>query len=362
MNDAMTREDSAAPDYVARLGLEREPFPALVEDDFFCADSTLAQRLDLLQHLTEFGEPLLAVTGPQAVGKTALLQQLLLRAGPHWRARRIEAHALLDAVTLLNQCARLFGHEDPLAADELAPLARQLGAMRAEGLLPVLLVDDAHELSSGALALVWQLHQLSDLGGRRVRIVLFGETPLIARLQALAGDQADALHLTTLQHYTELQTAAYLQHRLATAGLTGASPFSAAQVKRIHKEAHGLPGRINARAHALLLAGERRPLPAAAPEEASRAPIWSPRLLALGGAALAAVVVALVWRPEAGVPLQDELLEIELPEPPARPVCPPRPRPPPSRERRSLQRQPCPGRFRPRPPSPHRQWRRQWWQ
>jgi hypothetical protein len=48
---------------------------------------------------------------------------------------------------------------------------------------------------------------------------------------------------------TRAETAAYLWHRLSTAGFRGKNPFNSETVKKIHRASGGLPGRINEEAH-----------------------------------------------------------------------------------------------------------------
>ncbi len=56
-----------------------------------------------------------------------------------------------------------------------------------------------------------------------------------------------------MSQLSETETHDYLFHRLKIAGLTGKNPFKPADIKSIHKAAGGLPGRINEKAHTLLL-------------------------------------------------------------------------------------------------------------
>ncbi|HEY9197773.1 MAG TPA: hypothetical protein VIR60_00315, partial [Gammaproteobacteria bacterium] len=77
------------PDYLTGLGLQRAPFLDQIDDRFFYADPMLVQRLDLLQHLAQFGDMLLGVSGPAGSGKSTLLQQILLRGGTTWRGCRL---------------------------------------------------------------------------------------------------------------------------------------------------------------------------------------------------------------------------------------------------------------------------------
>lgn len=242
-------ESAAEAGYLERFGLEREPFAAAPEPLFFCADGTLTQRLDMLQNLTEFGMLLLLVIGEPGSGKTSVLQQFLARAGSNWQT--CELHA--DTVTNVHELVAELANGFQLAATDNTQLAEQLERLRAQGQLAVLAVDDAQRLPDAALRALLDLSGAPTEDSKRLRLVLFGTEALQDKLAALSPEHADNTHVFTLPRLTEMQTGAYIHHRLAVAGATGAAPFSGAQVKAIYKASRGVPALINARAQQMLL-------------------------------------------------------------------------------------------------------------
>jgi DamX protein len=60
-----------------------------------------------------------------------------------------------------------------------------------------------------------------------------------------AINSATAINKIYMPPLTRSETAAYLWHRLTTAGFRGKNPFQDSIVKKIHKASGGLPGRIN---------------------------------------------------------------------------------------------------------------------
>lgn len=240
---------AAESGYLERFGLAREPFAAAPDPLFFCADATLTQRLDLLQNLTEFGMLLLLVIGEPGSGKTSVLQQFLARAGSNWQTCELPAATVTHVHELVTDLANGF----QIAATDTAQLAEQLERLRAQGQLAVLAVDDAQRLSDAALRALLDLSGAPAEDCKRLRLVLFGTEALQHKLAALSPEHADNTHVFTLPRLTEMQTGAYIHHRLAVAGATGAAPFSAAQVKAIYKASRGLPALINARAQQMLL-------------------------------------------------------------------------------------------------------------
>ncbi|MHB8747106.1 MAG: AAA family ATPase [Gammaproteobacteria bacterium] len=235
--------------YLQRFGLEREPFAATPDPLFFCADSMLTQRLDMLQNLTEFGMLLLLVLGESGVGKSSVLQQFLERASSNWQA--CELHA--DEVTNVHGLVENLVNGFQLVATDVSQLAAQLDRLRAQGQLAVLAVDDAQRLPEPALRALLDLSGAPSEDSKRLRLVLFGTEELQDKLAALSPEHADNTHVFTLPRLTELQTGAYIHHRLAVAGAMGEAPFTSAQVKAIYKASRGLPALINARAQQMLL-------------------------------------------------------------------------------------------------------------
>jgi len=242
-------ESIADAGYLQRFGLEREPFAATPDPLFFCADSMFTQRLDMLQNLTEFGMLLLLVIGESGVGKSSVLQQFLERASSNWQA--CELHA--DEVTNVHGLVENLVNGFQLAATDVSQLAAQLDRLRAQGQLAVLAVDDAQRLPEPALRALLGLSGAPSEESKRLRLVLFGTEELQDKLAALSPEHAENTHVFTVPRLTELQTGAYIHHRLAVAGAMGEAPFTSAQVKAIYKASRGLPALINARAQQMLL-------------------------------------------------------------------------------------------------------------
>ncbi|HQU16838.1 MAG TPA: AAA family ATPase, partial [Gammaproteobacteria bacterium] len=278
---------SIDPTYLAVLGLRRAPFGAEDGPEFFYKDPALLQRLNLLRHLVQSTDFLIVVRAPEGGGKTTLLQQLRTRADESWRLCWIDGDSARSPDDLLCRLAQAF--QDPASPGDGAVLRDTLIRMRGQGLLPVVLVDDAHRLCGAVLAALADL--VTPHGGERppARVVLFAE-PGIQEVLAgldLAPEACKAVHGEDLPVFSQEQTEAYLMHRLLAAGLSGDSPFTSKQVKQIQRRAGGMPGRINQQAHQILLAS----CPAAAGDPARHR---GPTFLRLGpGIAFAGLAMVL---------------------------------------------------------------------
>jgi len=102
-------------------------------------------------------------------------------------------------------------------------------------------VDDAEQLDESALEALLALAAGAPEG--RPHVFLFGESSLIAQLEALSLEE-ERFHVIELQPYTEEETREYLEQRLEGAG-RGIELFTADQISDIHESSDGWPGTIN---------------------------------------------------------------------------------------------------------------------
>lgn len=251
----------ANPDYLASLGLQRAPFLDQIDDRFFYADPALVQRLDLLQHLIQFGDMLLGVVGPSGSGKSTLVRQLLLRGGTTWRGCRLSGAQIPQPANLFAQLADCFGLDRNAAPDRLrGDLTRISETLRHNGQTAIVVIDDAHLLPDAALRALLEIGGTARATLKLLRIVLFSEPGLVRRLTQ-AGWHSPVqplLHSVDLPNLDDHQTAAYLMYRLAAAGYSGESPFSLTEIRALHKAAGGLPGRLNVLANEMLMEHAKR--------------------------------------------------------------------------------------------------------
>lgn len=126
----------------------------------------------------------------------------------------------------------------------------------AKGDRVVLIIDEAQNLSTEALEQVRLLTNLETETQKLLQIILIGQPELrdtLARpeLRQLAQRITARYHLRPLN---EAGTAAYLRHRLSTAGASR-FPFSAEASRRVHRRSGGVPRLINVIAERALLGG-----------------------------------------------------------------------------------------------------------
>ncbi|MBI5040359.1 MAG: AAA family ATPase [Gammaproteobacteria bacterium] len=246
----------AAAEYLATLGLQQAPYLDSTDARFFYADPGLTQRLDLLQHLTQFGDMLLGVSGPVGSGKTILAQQFLQRGNTNWRSCRLNGAHLQHPDELLVKLAECFGLQASATPERLkAELVRHCQTLRHNTQLAVVVIDDAQQLPDPVLKALLELADGPRETLKLLRVILFSEPGLEQRLAATGwhSPQQPLLHNVEIPRFDEQQTAAYLMYRLAVAGYSGESPFSLTEIRALHKATDGLPGKLNVLAHETLI-------------------------------------------------------------------------------------------------------------
>lgn len=252
--------DRLAPSYLASYGLREAPFAEAHDERFFFLEPERAQRLNMLQHMVQYSDLLLMVTGERGSGKSALMQRLRQSLSEQWQVCQVDANTMMDAEQLLFQIARGFAVENlPQTSAQLQEqLYQRLAALRERDKVPLLIIDDAHELPQDALELLFQLADVETAGGKLTRIILFCEPQVEAMLDtpSISSLRDRITHTLEMPSLTEAETAEYIKHRLAVSGFDGTSPFTPKMIKKIHRGSQGQPARINVLAHELLEQGD----------------------------------------------------------------------------------------------------------
>ena len=117
----------------------------------------------------------------------------------------------------------------------------------AAGRHNVLIIDEAQGLSAAVLEQLRLLTNLETNERKLLQIILIGQPELRALLEhadlrQLAQRVIARYHLESLSLD---ETASYIGHRLAVAGIAGASPLPEGLMKTIHRLTGGVPRRIN---------------------------------------------------------------------------------------------------------------------
>ncbi len=302
--------------YLSFFGLAQAPFSIAPDPRYLFMSERHREALAHLLYGLDGGGGFVLLSGAIGAGKTTVCRCFLeqVPAGCHVAYifnPKLSVGELLQSVCDEFGIAVTPGHGGvPTVKDHLDPLNRFLLDAHAQRRQCVLVIDEAQMLSAEVLEQLRLLTNLETSERKLLQIILIGQPELrglLARpeLEQLAQRVIARFHLDAL---SPAETAAYVAHRLAVAGLAGPMPFAAAALRRLHRHAGGVPRRINLLADRALLGAyslgrrgvDRRIVDRAAAEVFGRdrgTPARWPRGLA-AAAALAAVATAagVVWQ------------------------------------------------------------------
>jgi type II secretory pathway predicted ATPase ExeA len=222
------------------------------------------EALDYLRYGLETHAGFVVITGEIGSGKTTLLQTLLRGLDSQTSVGRI-VNTLLEPRELIETIMIDFGL-DPGGRSKplmLRDLAQYLVDQRLAGRLVLLVIDEAQNLSQGALEELRMLSNLETEKSKLMQIVLVGQPNLRDKLAASELEQLRQ-RITVSYHLQPLdapETFNYINHRLRRAALGVPLEFPREATDLVHWRSRGIPRIINVICDAALVFGyaeERR--------------------------------------------------------------------------------------------------------
>ena len=234
--------------YTAFFGLQQEPFSIAPDPRFLYMSDKHREALQLLGYGLTRGASFVLLTGEIGAGKTTVWRRFLEELPSNYDVASV-VNPKLDTNALL---ARVFEDlnvelpDDGNTVDLIDALHGHLLLAHAQGRRTLIVIDEAQALSNEVLEQLRLLTNL-DSSGRKLQVMLIGQPELRQMLQQpqlepLAQRVVARYHLPSL---SESETAGYIAHRLAVAGMTGPMPFDGESLGLIHRLCHGVPRRIN---------------------------------------------------------------------------------------------------------------------
>jgi len=243
--------------YNAFFGFTQNPFNMSPDPSFLFRSIQHEEALANLIYGVQSRKGFVALTGEVGTGKTTMLEclrdflnsQHIAFASLFNSRLTVEQFFELLAYDLDLRCNRLSKTEVLLSLNNL--LLERAGAGRTT----VLIVDEAHNLEWDVLEEIRLLGNLENRRGKLLQIILSGQQELDRKLDAPEFRQLKqriALRCT-LRGFTSQETAAYINSRMARAGLKDQKVILPALIEEIHFRAQGIPRVINAICDNLLL-------------------------------------------------------------------------------------------------------------
>jgi general secretion pathway protein A len=239
--------------YADYFGLKQPPFSIAPDPHYLFMSERHREALAHLLYGLGSGGGFVLLTGEIGAGKTTVCRCFLEQIPKRCNVAYIFNPKLTVGELMRSVCDEFlvpYPERAPGTAtvtDYLDPLNAFLLRTHGVGQNNVLIIDEAQSLSADVLEQLRLMTNLETHERKLLQIILIGQPELremVAQpgLQQLAQRVIARFHLEAL---TEPETAQYIRHRLAVAGMTGPIPFLDDTLRRIHRLCRGVPRRIN---------------------------------------------------------------------------------------------------------------------
>src|SRR5919204_77918 len=244
--------------YLSFYGLREAPFAPTPDPKFLFQSPRHREALAQLIYGVRERKGFIVLTGEIGTGKTTLLRTLLEKMDRDTHVAYVHNSAL-DIEGLLEYILQDWGVKSvgTSHAQRLFELNEFLIGQHRQGLSPVLVIDEAQNLSIPTLEAVRLLSNFETTNEKLMQILLVGQpelrdklnTPELRQLKQRIGLRC---HIGPL---SPEETRLYIRHRLRVAGAVDAGIFTDAAIQKISDYSKGTPRVINIVCDHCLLSG-----------------------------------------------------------------------------------------------------------
>lgn len=263
--------------YKAYFGLSENPFNLSPDPEFLYRSPQHEEALANLIYGVRSRKGFIVLAGEVGTGKTTMLECLR----DYLDSQRIEFAFIFNSRLTPDQFFEMIAYDFDLHCDRksktevLFALNALLIQQTERGRTCVLIVDEAHNLEWDVLEEIRLLGNLENRQGKLLQIILSGQPELDRKLDApnLRQLKQRIVLRCALNPLTVEESTAYIQTRLARAGMPNQRVFSPELMEEIHRRSRGIPRIINAICDNLLVtcfAMEQRVAAVAMLDEVSR--------------------------------------------------------------------------------------------
>jgi type II secretory pathway predicted ATPase ExeA len=253
--------------YESYYGFVEKPFSLTPDPKFLYRSPSHAGAFELLQYAIRRREGFVVITGDIGTGKTTLCRALLEEID-RTTFTALVLNPFLSEEDLLKRILQDFGiiSRNDVKRGTLAHVTKQeLIDVLYDfllGLIPlkasaVLIIDEAQNLPLSVLEQIRILSNLETDKEKLLQIILVGQLnlqPLLRSPELRQLDQRVSIRYQ-LEPLDKDGVAAYVAHRLAIAGGTGAVSFTRKALETVHRLTDGIPRLINLTCDRALLSG-----------------------------------------------------------------------------------------------------------
>jgi putative secretion ATPase (PEP-CTERM system associated) len=235
--------------YESFYGFSAKPFQLRPDPTFYYGSKGHRRAMAYLEYGLAQGEGFIVLTGEVGAGKTTLARNLFrsLESKKIVAAQIVSTH--VDSNDILKLVAAAFGlpYAELSKAALLLDLERFLRSCYQQDKRVLLLVDEAQNLSQSTLEELRMLSNFQTNDAPLLQTFLLGQPEfrkilLDQNMQQLRQRVIATYHLGPMD---ELETKAYIEHRLKTVGWADDPSIDDEAYKLIHQYSGGMPRKIN---------------------------------------------------------------------------------------------------------------------
>jgi general secretion pathway protein A len=236
--------------YKAYFGLTENPFNLSPDPEFLYRSPQHEEALANLIYGVRSRKGFIVLAGEVGTGKTTMLECLR----DYLDSQRIEFAFIFNSRLTPDQFFEMIAYDFDLRCDRksktevLFALNALLIQQTERGRTCVLIVDEAHNLEWDVLEEIRLLGNLENRQGKLLQIILAGQPELESKLDApnLRQLKQRIVLRCTLNPLTAEECIAYIDTRLARAGMPNQRVFPHDLMLEIHHRSRGIPRIINA--------------------------------------------------------------------------------------------------------------------
>jgi len=260
--------------YLDYYQLIKEPFYITPDPEFLFLSESHKQAMANTVYGIGMKKGLILIIGDIGVGKTMVAQSLLAKSDTEYLKTVYIDNPGISFIELLQTVCQRLGLMTTDNISEMVNALHQylLNEDKAEKTV-ALFIDDAHTMPVETLDSLVVLSNLETKDRKLLQIVLLGQPKLdeVLNRNELRHIKQRVAIRTTITALTPEESLLYVQHRLEKAGANDTSAFTKTALKRILKEAKGIPRVINTLCDNALVTAFGRQTKSVTPEAADEA-------------------------------------------------------------------------------------------
>ena len=242
--------------YEAFYHLQAKPFQLSPDPRFFYSSSGHRRAMAYLVYGVHQGEGFIVITGEIGAGKTMLAATLAHNVASRDLVLAKVVSTNLEADDMVRMVAASFGLPQESSKSALLNAVEQfLLACHRQGKRALLVVDEAQNLPARSVEELRMLSNFVSADKPLLQTFLLGQPEFRKTLGSPSMEQLRQRVIASchLGPMSETDTAAYILHRLKTAGWHQDPSFSREALAAIHQHTGGIPRKINIFCDRLLL-------------------------------------------------------------------------------------------------------------